>query len=163
MPNWGNKNLKKYEDKYYVSGIGTISFSAFYHDLSAVAQACGRSLGEIVRASAAAYRDRARAKAPKKTRSLAEGIIVNPEIENSSTPHKVVRDILFDARMNDTFVKMTKTGKRYYYPASQEYGFKKVNGGRVPGRYYMRDAAVEYAAEHRDRVADGIDNILEEL
>lgn len=163
MPNWGNKGLKKYEDKYYVSGIGTISFSALYHDLSAVAQVCGRSISDIVRASAAVFRDRARAKAPKKTRSLAEGIIVNPELERSSTPDKVVCDILFDARMNDTFVKMTNTGKRYYYPASQEYGFKKVNGGRVPGRYYMRDSAVEYAAEHRDRVADGINNILEEL
>ena len=106
---------------------------------------------------------RIQANAPKRTGELARGIIVSPAAEQSSASAKIVRDIYFDASMNDTFVKTSREGKRYYYPASQEYGFRKVNGGRVPGRYYIRDTAVEYAAEHRNRVADGIDNVLEEL
>lgn len=163
MPDWGNKSLKKYEDKYFVSGIGSVSFSVHYHDLAAIAHEYGRPIGEIIMASAVALRDLARVRAPKKSRALATGIIVNPEIEKSTNPHKVVRDILFDARMNDTFVKMTKAGERYYYPASQEYGFRTVNGKKVPGKYYMRDSSVAFYTEHRDRVAAGVEDILEEL
>lgn len=146
-----------------VNGLGEISLEIPQLDLADVAHVSETVMQPLVKASADTLAARIQANAPKRTGELARGIIVSPAAEQSSASAKIVRDIYFDASMNDTFVKTSREGKRYYYPASQEYGFRKVNGGRVPGRYYIRDTAVEYAAEHRNRVADGIDNVLEEL
>lgn len=96
-----------------------------------------------------------RTNAPKKSGDLRSGIVPSPWEERTAVPGKVVREVYFDAAMNDTFVKVAKSGKRYYYPASQEYGFriakqatipgKTPSRDRVPGKYFMRDTAVEYA------------------
>lgn len=147
----------------HIDGLGEISLEIPQLDLTDAARVSETVMHPLVKASADTLAERIRAKAPNRTGTLARGIIVSPAAERSTDPVKIVRDIYFDASMNDAFVKTSMEGERYYYPASQEYGFRKVNGGHVPGRYYMRDATVEYAAEHRDRVADGIDNVLEEL
>lgn len=146
-----------------INGLGEISMDIPHLDIADVAHVSEAVMHPLVKASADSLAARIQANAPKRTGDLARGIIVSPAAERSNDPARIVRDIYFDASLNDAFVKTSMEGKRYYYPASQEYGFKKVNGGRVPGRYYMRDAAVEYAVEHRDRVADGVDNVLEEL
>lgn len=147
----------------HINGLGEISLEIPQLDLSDVAHVSEAVMHPLVKLSADTLAARIQAAAPNRTNTLARGIIVSQAAEHSSDPAKIVRDIYFDASMNDRFVKTTKNGKRYYYPASQEYGFRKVNGGRVPGKYYIRDTAVEYAAEHRNRVADGVDNVLEEL
>ena len=86
--------------------------------------------------------------APRKTGALISGIVPSPWEEKSRYPCKIVRQVYMDYRMNDTFVKVTKSGKRYYYPASQEYGFRIANrtgmGKRVPGKYFMRQTFIEY-------------------
>ena len=148
---------------YRINGLGEITLEIPQLDFADVASVSDSIIGPLVKSSADMVRARAQAMAPKKSGDLVRGIIVNPMREHSMNPHKVVHDVVIDANMNDTFVKMSRDGKRYYYPASQEYGFRIGNGKRVPGRYYMRDAAVETAAEHRDRVADGVGKILEEL
>lgn len=88
----------------------------------------------------------ARRRAPHKTGDLRRGIIKMPRLEKSKFAGKAVGQIVIAREMNDTFVKMTLAGKRYYYPASQEYGFRsRTKSGsekRVPGRYYMLAAAV---------------------
>lgn len=76
---------------------------------------------------------------------------------------KVVFDVTFDAAMNDKFVKLTKTGKRYYYPASQEYGFRIGRTRRKTGLYFMRDTAVAFYSEHENAVVDGVVDMLEDL
>lgn len=146
-----------------IDGLGEITLDIPLLELSDVSQVSETVMSPLVKASSEALADRIRANAPNRTGDLRRGIVVSPAAERSTDPAKIVRDVYIDASMNDKFVKTTKDGKRYYYPASQEYGFRKVTTGRVPGRYYMRDAAVEYAAEHRDRVADGVANVLEEL
>lgn len=95
------------------------------------------------------------AKAPKKSGDLRRGIVVSPRPEQSKIPGKAVWDIWFDAAYNETFVKTTKSGKRYYYPASQNYGFDvpkrtTVPGappGRnhVPGIYFMQEGLADVA------------------
>lgn len=90
-----------------------------------------------------------RTAAPRKSGALISGIIPSPGEEKSKYPGKIVRQVYFDANMNDTFVKIAKSGKRYYYPASQEYGFRIANragtqGKRVPGKYFMHQTFVEY-------------------
>lgn len=148
---------------YSIDGLGQISLEIpqlEMADMSRIAEAVMRPL---VKTSADLLASRIQANAPKKTGDLSRGVIASAAPERSTDPGKVIHDIYFSAAMNDKFVKVTKSGKRYYYPASQEYGFRIGNGKRVPGKYYMRDASVEFYAEHRDRVAEGVDNILEEL
>lgn len=96
-----------------------------------------------------------RTNAPRKSGDLRRGIIPSPWQEKTAVPGKVVHEVYFDDGMNDTFVKYSKSGKRYYYPASQEYGFRIANktvqpgvsarASSVKGKYFMRDSTVEYA------------------
>lgn len=163
MPNFGNRGLKKYEDKFFVSGIGRVSFSVRYHDLAALARMPEAELETPVRKSASGLAYRIRTNAPYRFGNLQRGIMVSPTAERTAVPGKTVFDITFDAAMNDTFVKITKSGKRYYYPASQEYGFRIGRTRRHPGLYYMRDTSVEFFPEHHQAIAESIETILEEL
>jgi len=87
----------------------------------------------------------ARAKAPWRFGDLANGIILKGE--KLRKRGKKVYDVMMDPAKNDIFVKTTKDGKRYYYPASQEYGFMLKNGGYVPGLHFLRDSLVDNKAE----------------
>lgn len=110
-----------------------------------------------------------RSNAPKKSGDLRSGIVPSPWEEKSAYPGKVVREVYFDYQMNDTFVKYSKSGKRYYYPASQEYGFRiarrstlpgtKPKRDRVPGKYFMRDTSIEYAPAFVAGAQDLIDKV----
>lgn len=115
----------------------------------------------LVQTAAGTLAVRIRTKAPRKSGDLISGIIPSPWEENSKYPGKIVRQVYMDAEMNDTFVKMTKNGKRYYYPASQEFGFRlsrrsmptpnhsaayrvAVHKARVPGKFFMNDTFIDY-------------------
>lgn len=111
----------------------------------------------LVQTSAGALAARIRTRAPKKSGDLISGIIPSPWEENSAYPGKIVRQVYMDAEMNDTFVKVSKSGKRYYYPASQEFGFRIANRtslavknayvprrNRVPGKFFMNDTFIDY-------------------
>jgi len=74
--------------------------------------------------------------APVDTGELREGIILKRE--KTKVKGKAVHDVMMDPAKNDIFVKTTKDGKRYYYPASQEYGFLTVDSGYVPGYRFLR-------------------------
>lgn len=80
----------------------------------------------------------ARQLAPVKTKALRKGLKLSEEkIRNKS---KAVFDVKPDKNKNALFVKESK-GKRYYYPASMEYGFIKRDGTtRHPGFHYLREA-----------------------
>ena len=128
-------------------------------------------IGEVVRQSAAGLASITRTQAPiysgKAKRgvvagALRAGIVPSPAAEKTATPGKTVYDVWMDPGMNDTFVKAAG-GKRYYYPASQEYGFRTRSGGRKAGLYFMRNSAVSYYSAHEARVAALVDQILKEL
>lgn len=76
--------------------------------------------------------------APYKTGELRKGIILKRERNNLSG--KQVYQVVIDPKKNNIFLKYTIEGERYYYPASQEYGFIKRNGGIVPGKHYLRNS-----------------------
>jgi hypothetical protein len=94
----------------------------------------------------------AKANAPEDTGALKQGIILKGE--RTRTRGKKVYDVMMDPAKNDIFVKMTKDGKRYYYPASQEYGFLTVDGGYVPGYRFLRRAIDENAEQIERRVLE---------
>jgi HK97 gp10 family phage protein len=78
----------------------------------------------------------ARANAPVDRGDLKGGIKLKPE--RRTVLGKKVYDVIMDPEKNDLFVKYTKDGIRYYYPASQEYGYRTVNGRYIPGFRYLR-------------------------
>jgi len=78
----------------------------------------------------------AKTNAPEDSGDLKRGIILKRE--RTRVKGKAVYDVMMDPAKNDVFVKTTKDGKRYYYPASQEYGFLTVDGGYVPGYRFLR-------------------------
>lgn len=132
---------------------------------------------KIVQTATVNLAARIRTKAPRKSGDLIDGIIPSPWEENSAYPGKIVRQVYMDAGMNDVFVKMTKNGKRYYYPASQEYGFKIAKRAtltpqqaaaygsaarqrRVPGKYFMADPFVEYVPAFVSDVEELVDKVV---
>jgi len=74
------------------------------------------------------------------TGSLRNHIVMKAE---KSKKGKKVYQIFIES--NPHFVKISKAGKRSFYPASQEYGWTDQNGKYHPGYRYMRRAAEENA------------------
>lgn len=109
----------------------------------------------------------ARRYAPKKTRALRRGIIVMPGLENSRYKGKAVGEIVIDRAMNGIFQKPSKKGHHYYYPASQEYGFKhRIRGGgtgRVEGKHYMHIASRLSAGEFLARVDNTVNDLIKDM
>jgi HK97 gp10 family phage protein len=88
----------------------------------------------------------ARQNAPVETGDLKKGLKLNGE--RARIRGKKVFQVSFNRNMNDQFVKLSKDGnKRYYYPASQEFGFMNRGGGYTPGFRYLRQSIDEHRAE----------------
>lgn len=79
--------------------------------------------------------------APKDTGELAKGLILQGEKHRKKG--KKVYEVVPDHAKNDIFAKISKAGKRAYYPASQEYGFFAKNGRYIPGFHYLANAAAK--------------------
>lgn len=142
-------------------------------DLAAVQKEI-EQVRSIVQTAAGDLAVRIRTTAPKKSGDLISGIVPSPWEENSKYPGKIVRQVYMDAGMNDTFVKMTKNGKRYYYPASQEFGFRiayrkavtpqqsAARKSRVPGKFFMNDTFIEYVPAFAEDVTKFVDKVVSE-
>lgn len=91
-------------------------------------------LGGATLEAAEMMRAEAIRRAREKTGALKRGIIAKVTWDKKKS--KAFSAIMMDPTMNDVFVKNTKTGKRYYYPASIEYGHK----GGAPAYPFMRRA-----------------------
>ena len=132
---------------------------------------------KIVQMASTALARQIRTRAPKKSGDLISGIVPSPWEEHSAYSGKIVRQVYMDAGMNDIFVKTAKNGKRYYYPASQEYGFKipqrttltpqqaaaystAARRSRVPGKFFMADTFVEYVPAFVSDVEDLVDKVV---
>ena len=131
----------------------------------------------LVESSAGTLAVRIRTNAPKKSGDLISGIVPSPWEENSKYPGKIVRQVYMDAGMNDTFVKVSKAGKRYYYPASQEFGFRIANRTtltpkqsivfgvaprrkRVPGKFFMNDTFIDYIPAFQKEAEAFVDKVV---
>lgn len=90
--------------------------------------------------------------APVDEGNLKRGIIIKRE--KSKVKGKAVYQVTFDARMNEHFVKVSKDGKRSYYPASQEFGWMLPDGRYIPGYRYMRKSADEESATVEKKILE---------
>lgn len=106
------------------------------------------------------------------TGNLRKGIILKGERYRSKW--KKVYDIMMDPKMNEVFQKKAAHAKRlrvyhgynrdvkdprmelkeYYYPASQEYGFKTRSGGYVPGFHFLREGLTKNAGAIEKKTVD---------
>lgn len=107
---------------------------------------------QAARAGAAIPFKAAKQNAPVDEGNLKAGIIMKKE--RRVKLGKAVYDVMMDPAKNDIFVKTTADGTRYYYPASQEYGFMTVDGGYVPGYRFLRRAMTENVVRIEKRVVE---------
>lgn len=101
----------------------------------------------------------AKQNAPEDSGDLKRGIVLRGE--RNRRPGKKVFQVTFSGSMSDIFAKVSKAGKRSYYPSSQEYGYKLRNGGYMPGLRYMRDAADANARQVEKTIVDELVTRLE--
>ncbi|NEY99244.1 HK97 gp10 family phage protein [Bacillus shackletonii] len=84
--------------------------------------------------------------APVDKGDLKRGIVLKGE--KSRIRGKKMYQVTFDRGYNHVFVKQSADGtKRYYYPASQEYGYIARDGSYVPGYHFMRNSVDEHKTE----------------
>lgn len=85
--------------------------------------------------------------------------------ERTRKPGKKVYEITFDRAYNSKLVKVSKIGKRSYYPVSQEFGWKyrvslmgtrftRVHGGYHVGLQYMKNSALETGNAVEQKIVD---------
>jgi hypothetical protein len=113
-----------------------------------------KSVTKAARAGARIAYRAAKAKAPVDTGELKRAIIM--KAERRQVKGKRAYQVTISAALNDTFVKISKAGKRSYYPASQEYGFFAENGRYIPGYRYLRRAIDEHEQTIRDVTLDTV-------
>ena len=111
-----------------VSGIEQLN-----KNILALEKQMATKLGEAVLAGAEIIRDDARQRAPRDTGELAAGIVAAVTWDKKAPVAYAAA--MMDKNKNDKFVKISKNGKRYYYPASIEYGHP-----RAAARPFMRPA-----------------------
>ena len=117
----------------------------------------------------------ARSFAPIKTGDLRRGIVPRGVLEKSQNPAKVGYDVWMDPKLNNVFVKMARSGvykkgrrkgqvkyQRYYYPASQEYGFRTrgKTPRKVPGKRFLELARNAVQQGFRADVARAIEQAV---
>jgi hypothetical protein len=104
----------------------------------------------------------AREKAPQgKTKNLRRGLRL--KLEKSKTKGKRVYQISFSSKFNEFFVKLSKSGKRSYYPASQEFGFVTRSGGKVPGKRYLKSVASETGPQAAQEIIKTLSEEIDKL
>lgn len=104
------------------------------------------------RAGATIAHKAAKNNAPEDKGDLKQGIIMKRE--RKRVAGKAVFDVMMDPAKNDIFVKISKDGKRSYYPASQEYGFLTVDGGYVPGYRFLKRAITEHDSQIERKILE---------
>jgi HK97 gp10 family phage protein len=111
-------------------------------------------LGDAVLAGSDIIRDSAKQKARRKSGALASGIISTITWDRKVS--KAFAGTGMSAAMNDTFVKYSANGKRYYYPSSIEYGHKGVQA--YP---FMRPAMTGNKSKVRKAIRDRVKAIID--
>lgn len=103
----------------------------------------------------------AKQNAPVDSGNLRKGLV--QKSEKTKTKAKKVYQVTFNAAMNDVFAKESKSGKRGYYPASQEYGFFARNGRYIPGFHYMKKSLEENNTKIEREIVDVLSKEIDKL
>ncbi|MFZ3132765.1 MAG: HK97 gp10 family phage protein [Desulfosporosinus sp.] len=119
----------------YVTGVREVQ-----QLLDQVGKAPAKALTKAVRPAAKLVQKAAKNRAPADSGALKKGIKIKAERRKKGK--RVYQIGVFGAAGGgEEFVKISKSGKRSYYPASQEYGWTDEHGNYTPGYQYLRKAA----------------------
>lgn len=128
-----------------------------------VGRAPAKVLTKAVKTSAKIVLLAARANAPVDEGDLKKGIRIKAERRKRAGMRVYQIGVFGKSGGGDEFVKISRAGKRSFYPASQEYGWTDQYGHYHPGYRYLRNAAdrnavrvhtmmLEIMAEELDRL-----------
>jgi HK97 gp10 family phage protein len=117
-----------------------------------------RTVQRAARKGATFTQRRAKAEAPVDLGNLKKGIRIYGE--RTTKKGKKVYMVVFARSMNHIFQKFNaearakllagqKANPSAYYPASQEFGWRAVNGRKIPGKFFMKRAV----ADNRERTS----------
>lgn len=102
----------------------------------------------------------ARAMAPRRTGKLRKKLTLKPE--RSKKRGKKVMQVTFQkVEKFPEAVKVAKDGTRYYYPASQNFGFRTRNGGYVEGKHFLEGAMQAKSSEAAKVIVEEIGKEIE--
>lgn len=129
-----------------------------------------RVAAQAALAPAQAELEAAKAAAPVKTGTLRDSLVLH--MERNRANGKQVFDVLPTAKANGLLQKQVKQPgrtangksrrKTAYYPASQEYGFATVNGGRVAGKHYLGGSMAAGSEGYRETILEEIEKNVDE-
>ena len=88
---------------------------------------------------------------------------IKEKAEKTKTKGKKVYDLWPDPSYNDVFVKTTKKGKRAYYPASIEYGFKTKSDGYVPGFKFLHNSLTDNKSQIENTIVSTLADEIDKL
>lgn len=114
-------------------------------------------LKRVMRQAANVIKDEVRDIAPYETGMLANAIMLKEE--KSRTPYKTSFRVTL--RSDPAFVKLSKDGKRAFYPASQEYGWTLRNGEQEPGKHYFKYGGDLTSEEVKQMIVDEFDKVID--
>lgn len=148
------------------------------HAIDAVGGIAKKQITPAVKGAMQPVLTKAKELAPVRTGKLRSALELKGERHRA--PGKKGYQVTIPAKYNEDFVRHTSWysgNKRYYYPASMEYGFRIRKGGKVyrvgqgqssvkitkggvegryPGKKYMKTAMAESESELPHRIADGV-------
>lgn len=130
----------------------------FQQLLQKVEKVPAKAMTRVVKGAANVAKAKAKAEATVETGTMRKSIGIYAERRRVG---KKVYQLAFSKKMNDKLVKISLNGKRSYYPASQEYGFKLRGGGRKPGKFFMKNA-ISNRRELLEMIVDGLAKSLRE-
>lgn len=119
-----------------------------------------KSLTKSVKSGATIALASARFFAPEKDGILKKGLKLKLE---KSPKGKKVYQVTFDEKYNKEFVKLSKSNKRYYYPASQEYGFLTKSGKHIPGYRYLKKGLETNATSVENKILNSIMDEIDKI
>jgi HK97 gp10 family phage protein len=119
-----------------------------------------RTMTTAVKKAANIAKAEAKSLAPTKTGDLKRSIGIYAE---KLRVGKKVYQLAFNKNYNEKFVKVSADGKRSYYPASQEYGFKTRSGGKVQGKFFLKKASKDKIRQLEQMIVDELANSLRSL
>lgn len=119
-----------------------------------------RVAAQAALAPARAELEAAKAAAPVKTGTLRDSLVLH--MERNRANGKQVFDVLPTAKANGLLQKQVSRRKTAYYPASQEYGFATVNGGRVAGKHYLGGSMAAGSEGYREAILEEIEKNVDE-
>jgi HK97 gp10 family phage protein len=118
-----------------------------------------KAMTQATKAGSMIVRQIAKSNAPKDSGKLIRAIKL--KAEKRKTGKKVYQVKI----VGDGFVKFSKSGKRSFYPASQEYGWKTASGKRIEPKkkYYLTKAIQQNKKQIEQKIVTVLTNALKAI